>query len=390
MTISKLIGTISSMKADLDFIGKNIRFLRRQGSLTLAELARRVGMSEGPLGRIERGVNAPSASVIYRLSKVFGVSVNALFTDAEQDLHTIRFEGKHDPFLVTIGKEEAVLPKKIQGMAWDLIEAFSALEDICNAQKRANIPLFVPFEPTREGMETLSEKVRRVAGIEHGIVFDYFELFETLGFRVIVIPMPKKINGFSYYDPSNQNAFFFIKARQNPERQLFRLAYELGRILILTNTMQQGIELFQNDSSADPSGEKPFTAHRAARRFAATFLMPRGSVCDTVNQLGIQKKHWSYELLLRIKHRFGISAEAFLYRLNELDLIDPVLTEPLKKNIYNHYEKTAFGEPDFSRRLLTPNGRLWDLVLTGKEVDEGRDEVLTIEQTLKKWKVFKK
>jgi hypothetical protein len=34
--------------------------------------------------------------------------------------------------------------------------------------------------------------------------------------------------------------------------------------------------------------------------------------------LGIQKKHWSYELLLRIKHCFGISAEAFLYRLNEL------------------------------------------------------------------------
>jgi hypothetical protein len=33
---------------------------------------------------------------------------------------------------------------------------------------------------------------------------------------------------------------------------------------------------------------------------------------------------------------------------------------------------------------------LWDLVLTGKEVDDGRDEVLKIEQTLKKWKVVKK
>jgi len=66
------------VKPTLDFIGKNIRFLRRQSSWTLAELATRVGMSEGPLGRIERGVNAPSASVIYRLSKVFGASVNAL------------------------------------------------------------------------------------------------------------------------------------------------------------------------------------------------------------------------------------------------------------------------------------------------------------------------
>jgi len=99
--------TVQGVKTNLDFIGKNIRFLRRQHSWTLAELAARVGMSEGPLGRLERGVNAPSASVIYRLSKVFGVSVNALFANAEQDdLHSVRFEGKQGAFLVTIEKED--------------------------------------------------------------------------------------------------------------------------------------------------------------------------------------------------------------------------------------------------------------------------------------------
>lgn len=379
------------MKPTLDFIGKNIRFLRRQSSWTLAELATRVGMSEGPLGRIERGVNAPSASVIYRLAKVFGVSVNALFADAEQDLHNVRFEGAHDPFLVSIGKEDAVLPAGIQSMAGDIIAGFQALEDICNAQKRSgSIPLLIPFDPTEQGMEALSETVRRIMEIQHGVVFDYFELFENQGFRVVVLPMPKDIDSFSYYDPPNQNAFFFLNTRKNPERQLFSLAYELGKVFILTYTMQQGIELFAPQDEKGPDGQKPFTARHGANRFAATFLMPKKSVCDTVNQLGIQKKHWSYELLLRIKHRFGISAETFLYRLNELDLIDPALIEPLQKKIFDHYDKTTFGEPDFSRRLLTPNGRLWDLVLTGKEVDDGRDEVLEIEQTLKKWKVVKK
>jgi len=112
------------VKPTLDFIGKNIRFLRRQSSWTLAELARRVGMSEGLLGRIERGVNAPSASVIYRLAKVFGVSVNAIFTEAEHDLHTIRFEGKQEPFFVTIWKEDVILPAGIQSMAGDIIAGF--------------------------------------------------------------------------------------------------------------------------------------------------------------------------------------------------------------------------------------------------------------------------
>jgi Zn-dependent peptidase ImmA (M78 family)/DNA-binding XRE family transcriptional regulator len=378
------------VKPNLDFIGKNIRFLRRQSSWTLAELATRVGMSEGPLGRIERGVNAPSASVIYRISKAFGVSVNALFVDAEHDPHTKRFEGKQGPFLVTIGKEDAALPGRVQSAADDIIEVFQALEDICNARKRAKIPLLIPSDPTEQGMEDLSETVRRIMEIQHGIVFDYLELFENQGFRVVVLPLPKDIDSFSYYDPPNHNAFFFLNARKNPERQLFSLAYELGMIFILTYTMQLGIELFAARDENGPDGQKPFTARHGANRFAATFLMPKKSVCDTVNQLGIQKKHWSYELLLRIKHRFGISAETFLYRLNELDLIDPVLIEPLQKKIFNHYDNTTFGEPDFSRRLLTPNGRLWDLVLTGKEVEEGRDEVLGIEQILKKWKVVKK
>jgi transcriptional regulator with XRE-family HTH domain/Zn-dependent peptidase ImmA (M78 family) len=378
------------MKMDLAFIGKNIRRLRRQRNLTMAELAGKIGMSQVPLGRIERGVNAPSASVIFRLSKALGVSVDTLFAEDDLEFKSFQYESLQNPFPVPLDDPDKELPVGIKTMAHEIITVFWALEDICNAQKRAGIPLFIPFEPTESGMETLAVSVRRYTGIEHGVVFDYFELFENQGFRVVVVPMLKTLDSFSYYDPVYQNAFFFLNARHNPERQLFRLAYELGKVLILTCAMNRGQNIFKDPDDSSHSTEKPFTAHRAARRFAATFLMPATAVRDTVSQLGIRKKHWSYELLLRIKHRFGVSAEAFLYRLNELDLIDPSLVEPLKNKIHRHYGKTDFGEPDFSRRLLTPNGRLWDLVLTGKEAQEGRDEVVEIEQVLNRWKVVKK
>ena len=377
------------MKIDLGFIGKNIRNLRRQRNLTIAELASKIGMSQVPLGRIERGVNAPSASVIYRLAKTLGVSVDTLFAEHEQDFKSLQHESARNPFLVPMDKPDETLPPRLKDMAQDIIDAFWALEDICNAQKCARIPLLIPFKPTEHGMEALSESLRCFMGIEHGVVFDYFELFENQGFRVIVVPMLNSMESFSYYDPLYQNAFFFLNTRLNPERQLFRLVYELGKVLILTHTMNRDEKLFETDDDATPSEEKPFTAHRAARRFAATFLMPARAARDTTAQLGIQKKRWSYELLLRIKHRFGISAEAFLYRLDELNLIDPPLVEPLRDTIHEYYEKTNFGEPDFSRRLLTPNGRLWDLVLTGKEVEDGCDEVTDIEQILNKWKVVK-
>ncbi len=377
------------MKINLEFIGKNIRYLRRERGWTLARLAAKTGMSEVPLGRIERCVNAPSASAIYSLSKALNVSVDTLFAEEHESFRMRRFEDEKKPSLVASHTEDLFTPQ-LKSMAQDIIEGFQALEDICAAQKHAKIPLFIPFEPNYQGMENLSLNVRRYMGVEHGIVFDYFELFESQGFRVIAVPMPKAIDGFSYYDPPNQNAFFFLNTKKNPERQLFHLAYELGSILLITAAIQRGETLVENSNNPKTCDKKPFTAHRAARRFAATFLMPSDAVIDTVRQLGIRQKQWSYNLLLRIKHRFGVSTEAFLYRLDELDLIDPSLIEPLKVKIHKHYGKTDFGEPDLSRRLLTPNGRLWDLVLTGKELKEGRNEAIAIERVLKKWKVVKK
>ena len=376
------------MKTHLEFIGKNIRYLRRERGWTLATLAAKTGMNEVPLGRIERSVNAPSASAIYSLSKEFNVSVDTLFAEGHESLGVCRFEDEEKLFLITTDPENFFTPK-LKSMAEDIIEGFQALEDICAAQKHAKIPLFIPFEADYQGMEKLSLNVRRYMGVEHGIVFDYFELFESQGFRVIVVPMSKDIDSFSYYDYPNQNAFFFLNSKKNPEKQLFRLACELGSLLTTTAAMQKKETLKKQINCQKDSQERPFTPQRAAKRFAATFLMPSAAVHDTVKQLGIRQKQWSYKLLLRIKHRFGVSTEAFLYRLNELGLIDPSLVEPLRVKIHEHYKKTDFGEPDLSRRLLTPNGRLWDLVLTGKESKEGCEEVIKIEKLLEKWKVVK-
>ena len=100
-----------------------------------------------------------------------------------------------------------------------------------------------------------------------------------------------------------------------------------------------------------------------------------------IDVLGIDKKP-RLDVNLRSASGFFVDGQ----RMNG----EYIQLEPLKEKIYDHYDKTTFGEPDLSRRLLTPNGRLWDLVLTGKEVEEGRDEVLRIEQTLGRWKVVKK
>ncbi|MCF7849897.1 MAG: hypothetical protein K9M45_13680, partial [Kiritimatiellales bacterium] len=90
------------------------------------------------------------------------------------------------------------------------------------------------------------------------------------------------------------------------------------------------------------------------------------AIVASVRQTGVAPKQWTWDMLMRLKHRFGVSAESFLYRLEELDLIAAKRRNEIKTQIYAHYEKTGWKEPDSSRRILSPNGRLGDLLLSAE------------------------
>jgi len=378
-----------SGKTDLNFIGRNIRFFRRSRNWTLLQLATRIDIREGPLGRIERGLNLPSATVIYKLSKTFGISVDALFSpELSQVQATI---DNNDSFFVAIEPDPAPLPKKLLNDCHEIMAAFHALEDICRAQKYAYLPLSIPFDPDYNGMDQLSARVRTYLGANDAVVFDYLELFENFGLRIIVFPFPintKNIASVSFYEPAFNNAFFFLDSRNNPEKQLFCLCLELGKILIFNEMRLKKGPIFTLRLEQGQSGEiRPINGQRAAKRFAATFLMPEKAVRTTVSQLGISPDTWPWDLLVRIKHRFGVSTEAFLYRLHELDLISDSLKETFECRIKKFYKETNYAEPDNSRRCLSLNGRFFDLLLTAGTIKGVEKEVAAIRQLHKRLKI---
>lgn len=371
------------MELDLNFIGKNIRFFRRERNWTLVDLASKIGIQEGPLGRIERGLNLPSAVVIYRLTQALNIPANALFAP---DLARARTDAAETGCMfVTIGSRPAIPPKNLLFVCNEIMTAFHALEDICGVQKHAKLPLSLPFEADYNGMEQLAYQVRNYFGTGDAVIFDYFELFENQGFRIIVFPFQRAaadIDSISFYEPAFHNAFFFLNSRKNPEKQLFSLALELGKIIISNQMRIKKTTLFPEPSNPK-SDKRTINSDRAAKRFAATFLMPEQAIKTTAWQLGVTPDQWSWDLLLRIKHRFGVSTEAFLYRLNELELITGQLTKQFYDKIKTFYAGTQYSEPDSSRRCLSPNGRFFDLLLTGETNPSARKEVEKIKDVAK-------
>lgn len=359
---------------NLKFMGRNIRILRRRSGYTLSELANKIGMQEGPLGRLERGLNAPSAKAIYNLSQILGVSTDTLFAETPIELQKQHDLNSSRPCLTQLGRP--ALTPKMEETANRLIDSYFALEEICDARKHAGIPFQLFFYKEEAGIEDLVESVRKFLNINDGIVFNYFELFESFGFRIISAPFLKDLSSFSYFDAPNQNAFFFVNSTLNQERQLFSLAFELGMIYMWEQYMSSNQE------------DTDFDVIKAARKFAAFFLMPKETITRTVKQLGISPSEWTYDLLIRIKHRFGVSAESFLYRLNELDLIDKIPFTKIKQEILAFYDKHNFKEPGNSKRTSSHNGRLFDLLQLAQTHEGSVAETKEISQLFAKFKII--
>ena len=375
------------MDFSLNFIGKNIRFFRRSRNWTLAALASKIGIQEGPLGRIERGVNLPSAAVIYNLTQVLEIPADALFA---QDLAQARAaHADAASTLVSVDPDAQLPPKSLLSACHDIMSAFHALEDILGVQKYAILPLSIPFKPDYPGMDVLAARVRTYLGTGDAVVFDYLELLENFGLRIILFPFAPqapKFEAISFYEPIHHNAFFFINTRNNLEKQLFSLAQELGKLLIFSQTAGRKDRIFTSPET--DAGNRPITEARAAKRFAASFLMPEAAVRATVSQLGVSQGTWSWDLLLRIKHRFGVSTEAFLYRLAELNLISPTLTDQFQVQIKEHYSQTGFKEPDSSRRILNANGRFFDLLLTAESLSKEPKEITQVRKLVKRSRII--
>jgi len=228
---------------------------------------------------------------------------------------------------------------------------------------------------TEAGIGNLAGKVRQFLGVGQAVVFDYLELLENVGLRIIFCPLGEGVESAAFYDPLNANAFLIVRSGMNVERQLFELVKRLGSIYLHT----QRIQLTRQAPVSSALNDL-----HAARKFAALFLMPAEAVRASVEQLAIQPKAWTYDLVLRLKHRFGVSAQSFLIRLGELDLITDAAHAEIEKRIKAHYSRTGYGEPDSSRRILSPNGRLGDLLVVALADPRRNGEAREIESTLRK------
>lgn len=358
-------------------VGSRIRQLREIQHVSQIRLATEIGIRAGPLGWIEKGKHLPSGRVLYRIAKQLNVRLDDLFQETDVWHVSAPAASEGAAVLLPPLETEAVAEslKAAHIVCQSVADRLLDLENYSGSVRSADIPLSLPFVPTEAGAECLAASVRQALGIGSVVVSDLLEVLEDAGLRVIFLDLPEGCTTFSGYDCLNRNAFFFINSRlkKQPEVQMGRLAFELGRIYWYTRKLRGA-------DAGVAADEATLDEVQFAHRFAAAFLIPAAALQATMGQLGLTPKTWSWELLLRIKRRYGVSAQSMAERLHAVRLS----WSDKQKKSPRHYlfkeELEAFAaengpasEPGSGRSALTMNGRLGDLLLRAEQ-SEAKDK----------------
>lgn len=259
---------------------------------------------------------------------------------------------KHEwhPFpTAVLEASERFLGGEWQAMAGVKVLEYRLAEKKADVPSRLSLPLHFPAEVAGEDPDALARAVRTAGGIGVAALPDVVTFLEDKGVRVIETTLPQGENSLILWDGGDRNAWLFLDRAATDERQQFRAAMELGNLL----------QFVANGYERVP--DTPLT-RRFSKDFASAFLMPDAALRELSYQLGRTRDNWTLDLIYHVKQRFGVSAEAFTYRLALLNLIRQGLKTEFIKEIKSWYDQNGHTEPHPSKRKASRRSRYDNLL----------------------------
>ena len=327
-------------------IGARVRAWREERRLLQKELAAKADMNATQLWALEHGRSSPSMRSVERIANALGIRIIDLMSlpgesgiaevggDTTGTSHDLLFS--EAGFIPTVSSCEGIAPLDDSTMhkLFSLMGKARAIESQHSALTPTDLPLLSHVPASEAGAEQLAYALRAHLDVGSAIIHDTIPLFESHGVRVIDAKLPDKPGSVSIYDKRSNNFSVFIASqfKDKPWRRDFLLLTEIGRAFMF---FRRGRVSFHETKQS----------RRFAHHFAATFLQPEAAVRYAVSSLNVKPDEWTFELLLRMKERFGVSAEFFNIRLKELLLISRRKYDLFYKKIKWHYRRTNYSEP---------------------------------------------
>lgn len=275
------------------FSGERLRLARFRAGLTVRELAERVGVSHAAISQYETERARPTGGVCARLALATGVAIQ-FFAVGGRPVSPGGLDGTHFRSLRSTTRQT-----RAKAWAWSetVLDVVTVLERYVRLPDPAVPLLPVGPDAPQEDVEAAAQAVRDAWQLPDGPVGHLVRHLEAHG--VVVAHLQIANDGVDAYSHAQGRRPVVILGldKGDAARSRFDIAHELGHLVC--------------HPDADPGGAQEQQAHG----FAAELLMPRD------HMLQVLPRRFDLRAYARLKHEWGVSIAALLYRARTLEVI---------------------------------------------------------------------
>ncbi|WP_234819100.1 helix-turn-helix domain-containing protein [Cupriavidus metallidurans] len=286
-------------------LGERLKVARESANITQDSAAKAAGMARTTLVSIEKGQRSVRAAELQALSRQYGVSVNSLMRREAVHVDLI-------PRFRSLPETEDTGIAEAARMLSDLVRAEVELENVLGVHRTYSYPAEKSILPgdVRAQAEQDAQNLRNWLGIGEGPVQDIFALLELqLGIRVYSRKLYPKVSGLFAYDDT-VGACILVNAGHRKDRRTQTAGHELGHFV----STRRRPEVFQDEKYENSREE------RYANAFGRAFLTPVRAVMEKFRELTTGATHLTRRHIILLAHYFGVSRQAMVLRLEELEL----------------------------------------------------------------------
>jgi Zn-dependent peptidase ImmA (M78 family)/DNA-binding XRE family transcriptional regulator len=271
-------------------IGERIKIARRAAGLSQRALAEAVGVSAMAISKYERELDIPSSDVLLRLAQALNVKTEYFLR----------------PVAVTITapsyRRRTSLPRKqeyaIMGQIQEWLERYLDAESFFNGPPDFDLPADLSRRvASLSEVEQVVLNLRRAWHLGWDPIENLVEVLEDRGIKVGQVDGHEDFDALTFWADDNIPVIA-VKHDSPGDRQRFNLAHELGHLVL---EPVEGVD-----------------AEKAAYRFAGAFLVPEPVARF---ELGDHRQTLDLHELHLLKHKYGLSMQAWIYRAKDLGIL---------------------------------------------------------------------
>jgi Zn-dependent peptidase ImmA (M78 family)/DNA-binding XRE family transcriptional regulator len=273
-------------------LGERLKMARAMSGFALREVAQKAGVSHTAISKYERGLDVPSSSVLLRLAEALGVKLDYLFrpTTVVLDPQSLYYRCR--------SRCGARARNRVQGEVAECMERHLEVESLFGEPLPFSMPRIEPAVNHLEDTEQLALDLRSAWALGHDPIENLMAVFEDRGVRVCLVQGCEGFDGLCAW--VREGIPVIAVQRGVPgDRQRFDLAHELAHLLL----------------HLAPDVEEEAAAHR----FAGALLVPEPAARA---ELGDHRRDLHPRELYLLKHKYGLSMQAWVRRARDLKIIE--------------------------------------------------------------------